>query len=316
MPATLPIPAALSHGPFTHRDALRCEVSEKVLRGRRFRRLHPRVWVPASYTMSDLDWIRAAELAMPAEARASHLTRLRRLGLEYGQIHPLHFTIQGELHIALHGTKLHRTKVMPPTDAQGVTPAAAFIGYAADARVIDLIKVGDWLLHREHMSLDELLETARRDRWRPGSGAAIWVARFLDARSRSLKESETRALLVFAGLPEPEVNADLFNAAMFIACVDLLYREWRVIVEYEGRQHAEDIWQWNKDITRYAGLRDDKWAYIQVTQEMLKQPRAVVLRVHGKLVEGGYRGPAPLFADRWRTLFYRVPSSLTRPAVT
>src|SRR5674476_1623139 len=74
MPASLPIPAALSNGPFTHQDALRCEVSEKVLRGRRFRRLHPRVWVLASYKMSDLDWIRAAELAMPDEARASHLT--------------------------------------------------------------------------------------------------------------------------------------------------------------------------------------------------------------------------------------------------
>ena len=292
MPASLPIPAALSNGPFTHQDALRCDVSEKVLRGRRFRRLHPRVWVLASYKMSDLDWIRAAELAMPDEARASHLTRLRRLGLDYGTFPPLHFTVQGELHLALDGIKLHRTKVMPPTDAQGVTPAAAFIGYAVEARVIDLIKVGDWLLYHEHMSLSELLETALRDRWRPGSGAAIWVARYLDARSRSLKESETRALLVFAGLPRPEVNVDLFNGDCFIACVDMLYREWRLVVEYEGRQHVTDISQWNKDITRYAGVRDEKWEYVQVTQEMLKQPRAVVLRVHDKLVEGGYRGPA------------------------
>ncbi|HZK36037.1 MAG TPA: hypothetical protein VFC57_03645 [Aeromicrobium sp.] len=217
---------------------------------------------------------------------------MRRLGLDYGTFPPLHFTVQGELHLALDGIKLHRTKVMPPTDAQGVTPAAAFIGYAVEARVIDLIKVGDWLLYHEHMSLSELLETALRDRWRPGSGAAIWVARYLDARSRSLKESETRALLVFAGLPRPEVNVDLFNGDCFIACVDMLYREWRLVVEYEGRQHVTDISQWNKDITRYAGVRDEKWEYVQVTQEMLKQPRAVVLRVHDKLVEGGYRGPA------------------------
>ena len=41
---------------------------------------------------------------------------------------------------------------MPPTDDVGVTLAAAFIFDCAKARVIDAIKVGDWLLHHEHMT--------------------------------------------------------------------------------------------------------------------------------------------------------------------
>ena len=307
MPSPSHIPAALIKRPFTSLEAKKCGISEKVLRGHRFRRLHPCVWVLTTYTMTEADRIAAAELALPAAARASHLTRLRKLGLDYGPSEPLHFTMQGELHLALTGIRLHRTTVMPPADSHGVTPAAAFVGYAASARVIDLIKVGDWLLHHEHMTIEQLMETAQRDRWRPGSVAAMWVAPHLDGSSRSLKESETRAILVFGGLPRPEVNVDLFDGEQFIACVDMLYRLWRLVIEYEGRQHAEDPWQFNKDITRYAAIRDEQYEYVQVTQEMLRQPRAVVFRVYSKLIERGYDGPAPIFAGRWRSLFGRVP---------
>lgn len=307
MPRPLPIPKALTNGPFTTQFARTLGISEKVLRGRRFIRLFPSVWALASYLMTDLDWIRAAELTLPSHAQVSHLTRLRKLGLSYGPARSLQFTIQGELHLDTDGINLHRTKVLPPTDANGLTPAAAFIGYAASARVIDLIKVGDWLIHRGHMTMGELLATASRDRWRPGASAALWTARHLDGRSRSLKESETRAVLVFGGLPIPEVNADITHDGLVIACVDLLYRAWRLAVEYEGRQHALDPAQFNKDIGRYAAIRDEHHEYVQITNEMLNQSRAVVLRIHTKLVERGYDGPAPVFAARWRSLFEPVP---------
>lgn len=307
------IPDALGSGPFTTQTAKLWGVSEKVLRGKRFRRLHPCVWVLRSHTMTDLDWIRAAELALPERARASHMTRLRKLGLDYEPVKPVHMSIQGELHLDLDGIILHRTKVLPPTDDDGLTPAAAFVGYAASARVIDLIKVGDWLLHHGHMTIGQVLATAGRDSWRPGSNQASWITQFLDERSRSLKESETRALLEFAGLPKPEVNVDIYNAAgQLVACVDLLYRLWQLVVEYEGRQHAEDPAQFNKDIGRYAAMRGEHHEYIQVTQEMLRQPRATVLLVHTKLVERGYTGPPPEFARHWQSLFGLAP---TRPPV-
>lgn len=305
MPSPISVPEALTKGPFTTTEAAALGISEKVLRGRRFKRLFPGVWVLAAYVMTDLDWIRAAELALPADARASHLTRLRKLGLDYGPKGLLEFAIQGELHLAIGGIMLHRTKVMPPADAQGVTPAAAFVQYADKARLIDVIKVGDWLLHNEHMTIGEVMRTAMRDPWRPGADAALWALRFLDGRSRSLKESETRALLQFAGLPLPESNVEVLVDDRFLACVDLLYRRWLLVVEYEGRQHAEDPFQFNKDIARYAGLRDERLEYVQVTQEVLRHPRALVLRVYAKLVERGYSGPAPAFARQWRSLFKR-----------
>ena len=307
------IPDLLTGRPFSREQALAAGLTSRQLRGRHLRRLFPRVYVEADHVMTDLDWIVAASLAMPPQAQLSHLTRINALGLEYGPLRPFQFVVGSDLHLDLPGIFLHRTELLPPLDDVGVTPAAAFIGYAASARMIDLICVGDWLLHRDHMALIEVAELARRDLWRPGSRQALRVLPYLDCRARSVKESETRALLIFAGLPVPEVNLDLFDGPTFLACVDLAYPVWRLIIEYEGRQHAEDPYQFNRDIGRYARLRDGSWEYVQITQELLRQPRALVIRVHRKLVERGYTGPAPVFGPTWLSLF--EPVRLRKPQV-
>ena len=140
------------------------------------------------------------------------------------------------------------------------------------------------------------------------------VIPYLDGRSRSPKESETRCLLVFGGLPKPEVNARIFDSSgAFIAIGDLVYRRWRLLIEDEGRQHAESVRQFARDIERYGEVREDGWSYLQVTQQHLERPKAWVLRVHSMLVRHGYDGPAPIFGARWSSLFAPVkgPRSLT-----
>lgn len=276
----------------------------KVLRGKRFRRLFPRVWVHVDHVMTDLDWIVAASLAMPDRAQLSHLTRIQALGLDFGDTKPLHFTVTGDLHLDLDDIFLHRTEVLPPLDDVGVTPGAAFIQYCADARMIDAIKIGDWLLRHRHMTLLEVAELSRRDRWRPGAHQVRRVLPLLEAASRSLKESESRAVLVFSGLPKPEVNKNVRNAhGELLGCGDLVYLMWKLLVEYEGRQHLTDLNQWNSDIDRYRGFRDEGWSYVQVTNEKLETPKKFVAEVYGQLVRGGYDGPAPTFGGRWLSLF-------------
>jgi len=311
MPPPTEIPVDLRSGPFTRGQAIRVGLPGRALLGRRFVRLFPRVWVCADRPMSDADWIEAARLAMPASARMTGITRIQALGLGVGPCRPFHFVVQGDLHIDLADIMLHRTIAMPPVDDVGVSPAAAFIALAAQARVIDAIKVGDWLLNHEYMTILELLELARRDRWRPGAREAAWLVRHLDGRSRSLKESETRAILVFAGLPHPELNKNVHNSqGELLGCGDLVYLDWRLLVEYEGRQHDDDHAQWNSDIERYRGFRDDGWRYVQVTSEKLRTPRKVVAEVYGQLRRGGYEGPAPILGATWRSLFAAVSATL------
>lgn len=309
MPSPIEIPAPLLVGPFTAAEARSVGVSEKVLRGKRFRRIFPRVWVHVGHVMSRLDWILAAGLAMPQRAQLSHISRIQALGLDYGPTRPFRFTVAGDLHLDVDDIFLHRTEVLPPLDGVGVTPAVAFIQYCGDARMIDAIKVGDWLLHRRHMTILEVAELARRDHWRPGAHQVRRVLPHLEAGSRSLKESESRALVVFSGLPTPEVNVDLVIDGRRLGCVDLLFRLWLLVLEYEGRQHAETVEQFNIDIARYAGFRAEAVEYVQITNEMLRQPRALMLMIYRKLVERGYDGPAPDFGRRWASLFTQIASS-------
>jgi len=297
------IPDQLRNGPFRASLAAELGVSERMLRGVQWKRLHPRVWVHRDHQVTHLDSIAAAAMAMPDRARLSHVSRIQMLGLDVGAHLPIHFTVAGDLHIDIDDIFLHRTEVLPPLDADGVSPASAFIQYCATATVLEAIVAGDWLLGHRHIAVAEVAELAARDDWRPGARQARKVLVDLTSRSRSPKESEMRAVLSFSGLPTPDVNADVEYNGRRIAIVDFLYMWWRLVLEYEGRQHALDADQFRHDIARYARLREAGFEYVQVTNEMLRQPRALVLQIHQTLVRRGYSGPAPSFGRRWNSLF-------------
>lgn len=302
MPRPYPIPESLVSGPFTTSMARDAGLPIKVLRGKRFRQLFRGVHAHAEADLTQIEWIQAARLAMPERAVLSHLTRIQALGLDLRPARPFHFTVVGDLHLARDDVFLHRTPRLPPTDAVGATPTAAFIGACSWERQIDIVKVGDWLLSQGHMTTSGLTELARHDSWRAGAAEAIKVSRVLDGRARSVRESETRILLIGAGLPAPEVNVPVLDSPNS-PIVDLWWPDWRVCVEYEGSQHFTDRSQGLRDISRYADMRGADIAYVQVTSEMLRQPRALVQRVHSVLVSRGYAGPSPDFSARWEGLF-------------
>lgn len=306
MPRATVIPPMFMAGPFHRRDLLEAGLSAKVLLGSRFRRIFPEIWAHTSHTMSDADLRHAARLCLGNRGVLSHISRLQELGLDIGPALPVHFTVARDLHLNLDGIMLHRTEVLPPCDEGGVSAAAAFIQHCSAGRLIDLVGVGDWLLHRNHASANEIGELCRLHPWRPGAPQARRVAPRLDERSASLKESELRMLVTACGLPEPEANADVYADGQRIAITDLLFREWSLAAEYEGRQHAETTIQFQRDISRYAAFRDIDLAYLQVTQEMLSQPRALMLRLYELLRRQGYQGPPPHFGKRWFALFRPV----------
>jgi hypothetical protein len=313
------IPDQLLTGPFTNAMAKKHGVSARMLTGKRFVRLYPRVHRAASYEMSHDDWVAAAALALPTDAQLTGISRIQKTGLDYGPHFPVRFVVARDHHIDLDGIFLHRTKRMPACDHDGVTLAAAFIAYCALARVIDAVKVGDWLLHHGLMTGEEVQRLALTDLWRPGSHEAIWVLPHLDGDARSLPESEMRALLTFAGLPRPDVNRLLQLDEGVVVMSDLLYAKWRTLIEYEGGQHQEDRTQYTDDIARYAVMRRNEMHYVQVTKETLRRPRRVVTEVHEELVAAGYDGPAPSFGTQWSLLFASLSVAVgprTHPALT
>jgi hypothetical protein len=300
------IPPALTSGPFTRRQAVAAGVTDRMLQSKRFARIHHGVWRVASHHLTDEDRVQAARLALPDRARTTGLTRLRELGLDYGPRTPLHFVVEGDHHLTIEGVFLHRTKKMATAEDGDVSAAGAFLAYCAHARVIDAIKVGDWLLAHGHTTVDEIRDLAVAAPWRDGAHEALYVLDDLDPGSRSLPETETRCLLTWAGLPRPEVNAVVHLDGSLSFEFDLLYRAQRTVVEYEGSQHQEDRAQYSSDIDRYAVYRERDIAYVQATKEKLASPRRLVGEVHRMLVARGYDGPPPVFGERWTMLFERL----------
>jgi hypothetical protein len=282
-------------------------ITPRQLQHPRFVRIFPSVYRLEDTLMTPRAWVQAGRLALPADARASHQTRLLELGVQLGPLFPLHFTVPRDLHLAATPDHLflHRTVVMPRTDGLGVDVPAALLGAASLLRLVDVVKLADWLLHREHLDLEALRHRAETDRWRPGAEALRRALDLVDPRSRSLPESEVRCVLVAAGLPRPEVNVDVHDASgAFLACGDLVYRWLKLLVEYEGRQHAFDVAQFEHDIHRYGALRLGDWVDLRVSASMLRAPAALATTVHRLMVRQGYEGPPPSFSGaRWREMF-------------
>lgn len=308
------IPDELAAGPFGRAQAAAVGVTKSMLQGSRFIRLHQGVWRAADHVMSPSDWVRAGALALPAGARSTDVTRLQQLGLVIGPSRPVHFVVEGDHHLAIPGVFLHRTVSMPPTDDVGVRPCAAYVAFCSQATVLEAIAVGDWLLHHGHMSLAELHAFVVDQPWRRGAPQAAWVFDELRPGSRSIRESHTRAMIVSAGLPEPECNAPVRVTPEVTVLADLYFRRWKAAVEYEGEQHQEDRAQYVADISRYTLYRRAGVGYRQVTKELMRSPRAVVRAVHELLLECGYDGSPPQFGDRWEQLFMRLSHLVRRQA--
>lgn len=291
--------------PFTRTRARQLGVTDRMLQGQRFVRLLPGAWATRDLALTFEHRVAAARLALPARAHPTGLTRIQMLGLDHGPREPLHFVVEGDLHLDLPDVFVHRTKRLAPRDDEGIGPAGAFLAYCATARVVDAIKVGDWLLSRGHTTLDEVVALALAEPWRDGAHEAVWVSPHLDGRSRSLPESEVRAVLVFSGLPTPEVNAELHLDGVLVVA-DLLYREQGLLLEYQGVQHQEERAVYVADLDRLELLRAHSLGYLEVTKERLAHARTLVGRVHRELVARGYDGPVPVLDDRWRGLFARL----------
>lgn len=96
----------------------------------------------------------------------------------------------------------------------------------------------------------------------------------------SPRETKVRCLLVDAGLPEPQLNWDVYEDGRFLGCVDMAYPAEKVAVEYFGMVHDAT---WAADVERIAALRAAGWTVIEVTSPLLSHPEDLVRRVRKAL---------------------------------
>jgi len=184
------------------------------------------------------------------------------------------------------------------------TPTQTFLDLAGDLGLVDLVVVGDSMVRHRLATLTDLRAAAAA--WR-GKGARR--ARRASALCRdgvdSVMETRLRLLMVLAGLPEPMVN-HIIRGPMgewAIRC-DLSYPGVKLIIEYDGRQHAESEVQWQPDIERRESLDRDGWRLIVVRAPGIwVEPGATLRRIVDAMRELGVAGVPGRFSAQWRAHF-------------
>lgn len=289
MPRRVDLPLTLAIAPFRTR-----EVDAEVMSRGRLRSSdveHPFHGVNSVDRPTSV-WDRAEVFALllrPGDAY-SHTTAAALLGAPLPRLHDtrLHVTTIGEGdRFRRRGITGHRASALPVTMHHTlpiVDPAHLFTQLATMLGHDDLVAVGDYLVtpqRRSHTpaitSLDAL-GAAIPDRTRSAARARRALA---DVRvgAESRMESRLRLLLTRAGLPEPLINpaVRIGDAALH---PDLLYSQWRVVLEYEGDGHRTDARQWRRDIWRREVFESGGWRVIRVHRDdLLTEPEAFLARV-------------------------------------
>lgn len=281
------VPEALRGRVFTIDEALDHGLTRRVLDGRRFVCIHRGVYRTADTEPTLAVLLDAAQLVLPVDAAVSHLTALRLYGLEVGAMVPLHFSTNRRVQVDREGVVVHRRQdllVAGERDGRRVlSPMRTFVDVATLVGELRLLQIGDWIVHQCGVRPARLVEFVRTSHL-DGVQRARRVAPHVRSGSESVEESRVRWHLIRAGLPEPELNVDICDdSGGWLARGDLVYRRWKVLVEYDGWHHERDRAQRQRDHLRREALEAAGWRVIVLTAADMDQPTTVVIRVRQAL---------------------------------
>ena len=181
-----------------------------------------------------------------------------------------------------------------------IDPATLFCQISGALALPDLVAVGDALVLRPRfcdgsddrpwVSMRELAERVDGFRGR-GKTRAAQALELIRPGAESRPETLVRLAIIASGMPEPEVNGDIFGPrGQFVGRGDLLYREFRVLVEYDGDQHRVSTAQFDKDVGRLDDFAALGWRVVRITGRSFFGDRAGSLaRIEQALAAAGWR---------------------------
>jgi hypothetical protein len=191
--------------------------------------------------------------------------------------------------LVVHGRRLGPGDLVLHQGLRVTSGAQTFLDLAAVLPAQELVAVGDALVRAGHLDDVRLTERlARAERVR-GVVRARACAPLLSPLAQSRPESILRYWLVTSDLPDPEPQVAVLDRwGQEVAHGDLGYSHWKVVLEYEGRQHA-DAEQFRRDVDRYSLMGAGGWLVLRFAGQHLAGPRTVVERTRGALVSRGWR---------------------------
>jgi hypothetical protein len=239
---------------------------------------------------------RAWALVLPLDATFSHRTAAVLLGSPIACPSSPHVSLTPRrvlpqhTGLAVHSRRLQEEDVVTHLGLRLTSGAQTFLDLAPSLRPEDLVAAGDALMRAGHLSPEQLAERLARAGRVRGVVRARACAPLLSAKAMSRPESVIRYWVVTSDLPAPQLQIpirDRWGAAR--AHADLGFEEWKVALEYEGRQHA-DADQFGRDIDRYSLMAADGWVTLSFANRHMN-PSIIVDRTRRTLMSRGWRPP-------------------------
>lgn len=252
-------------------------------------RLHPLEVIRAQH----IDDARSYALIAPEDSFFCGVTALAILGLpvrlaerqpiEVGRLHPARpsraknvrgFQIRAEL------TTVEMSSGFRVTD-----PVTTWGMLGRRMCLEELVVLGDAIVYTDRgrrLPLATALELAAGIvPGRAGSRTLRHAVELVRDGSASPPETQLRLALVAAGLGEPDIDVDVYDAdGRLLGRSELAYRAEKVAVEYESDHHRSDVGQWNRDIEKYDAYVERGWRVVRVTARMLRgDPAEIASRV-------------------------------------
>ncbi|ROP58834.1 hypothetical protein [Curtobacterium sp. ZW137] len=277
-----PLPSRFLRTPFLVADALEQGVGRERLRRKDLAAPARGVRVPAD-RLAFIDTALAHGLLLRPDQHFSHTTAAR---LWSAPLPRLFAAPNSELHVSTtgsgpverrqgvigHRVRPSRADVTTVFGVRVSTPAAFWYECRTLLSLRALVILGDHLVGVGRLASPAQLAATIH----PGDRAVVLARAALDlvrVGAESPMETIVRLIVVEAGFPEPDLNADVFDASgRFIGRVDMAWVELRIALEYDGDHHRTDRDTFSHDRTRGNAFTVASWLTIHVTAKDAHHP--------------------------------------------
>ncbi|WP_253905924.1 hypothetical protein [Arthrobacter sp. H5] len=199
-----------------------------------------------------------------------------------------------------HECRLYENEIITVDGLNITTRERTWLDLAARLTIDDLVVIADHLVRiprprfedriDPYCTQSDLLRLLERHRGKRGIRKAREALDLCRVGADSPPETRLRLALIYAGLPEPQVNVPIMDAdGNEYHEPDLSFPEYKVCVEYDGSTHSDED-QVERDISREESARRIDWMEIRISKRhMRNEAKPAVSKVRTALVGRGWR---------------------------
>lgn len=270
------------HMPFLGSEALAAGAVNRYQLNTSHDMLHRDVFVPHGAVLTPVDkavaaWLwsgrRGVVAGLSAAALHGSLWIDANLPAELNQ--PSRHKTAG---IILHSDHLAEDDVGVLDGIRVTTPARTVFDLGRQRGLVTAVIRVDALLQAGELKLSDVQTLVDSHR---GARGVVQLRRVLDLAdygAESPQETRLRLLLTFAGMRPSATQIEVFDEyGQFVGRLDMGWPEWKVGVQYDGKQHWDDPVQRARDIDQGVAYAELGWRIVRVGADLMRYRESTVI---------------------------------------